>query len=62
MAEAVLKKKSIIYSFEIAMEIHIWCGTSEDCISQEFKVFMGSTQTRLQTHSLGLLKNMIYLK
>lgn len=29
-------EKKLIYSFEIAKEIHIWCGISEDCISEEF--------------------------
>lgn len=54
----VEKKKKRIYPFEIAMEIHIWCGISEDCISEEFKDFMGSTLTQAPNTLTGSLKNM----
>lgn len=52
-----VKKKKLIYPFEIAIEIYIWCGISEDCISEEFEDFMGSTQTQAPNTLTGSLKN-----
>lgn len=46
-------EKKQIYPFEIAIEI--WCGTSEDCISEEFKDFMGSAQIQAPNTLSGSL-------